>query len=55
MAIDQFDIMCKDIRCKQNMTRPITRKVCRNNCSQWIGLKKACNLGYNPIIKRVED
>ena len=44
-----------DYRCKSNMIKPISRKVCRNNCKHFkiVGLnstgtkyKRKCEIGY---------
>lgn len=41
VSMDGADV----VGCKQNMVRPITTKVCRNNCSNYNYSEKKCNLG----------
>ena len=42
----EWDVkMSDDYKCKQNSIKPITRRVCQNNCSYW--KNKRCQLGYN--------
>jgi len=46
-----FTQMCLDFECKENMTRPITRKVCKNNCKHYNNKNKKCLRGYNYVRK----
>lgn len=40
----------RDIECKANSKKLISRKICRNNCKHW-DPKKKCLRGYNPKTK----
>ena len=40
-----------DIRCLQNMVKPITTRTCRNNCKHWDRKKKRCSIGFDDAKK----
>lgn len=42
----RYNDMVDDIRCKENSVKPITRRVCRNNCRYWDRYKNKCKRGY---------
>ena len=35
-----------NIKCKANVIKTITRRICRNNCSSWDRVKQVCKFGY---------
>lgn len=35
-----------DRKCKANSVKKISRKICRNNCSQWNHKESRCMRGY---------
>lgn len=45
MIKNKINEMVRDPLCKENIVRPINRKVCKNNCKFWNG--KKCLRGYN--------
>ena len=45
------DQAVKNMKCKANAIRLISRKICRNNCSEWDYVNMKCKQGFNPKPK----